>query len=463
MANKEKIALLSKYQMKVLYYKCKEGATHAEIAALLGRDVNTVQYHMTKIYQILEIKKAGKSKEEMESELKNEIGPIIRQMFATYDEVKTWAPIIKDGSQEEGGNPDEEMDEPLFEESQPPYKPPPSVEKLLNSAGRQPIHPEITEPPPPGRRRFNWWLIVGLIVFGLLIIIFLKSYPAIIAMIARPTSTPTQTISISRVPSLPTETPTEVPIPRASPTFIPPEIIDQKDGMILVYIPEGEFEMGSADTESPPHSVYLDAYRIDKTEVTNAQYAMCVASDACTKPANNYSSTRPSYYDNNQYADYPVIFVSWSQAATYCSWAGRRLPTEAEWEKAARGIEDFIYPWGNTFYGTLANYCDINCRNPWKGPYTDGYTDTSPVGNYPGGASMYDVLDMAGNVHEWVADWYAPYSLEHQTNPTGPDSGQDKIIRGGSWGDDADHIRSDVRSSINPNNWMDFIGFRCAR
>jgi formylglycine-generating enzyme required for sulfatase activity/DNA-binding CsgD family transcriptional regulator len=463
MANKRNIALLSKYQMKVLYYKCKEGATHAEIAELLGRDVNTIQYHMSKIYEVLDIKKAGKSKEEMESELKNEIGPIIRQMFTTINDVKIWAPIIKGIAQEGEENPGENTDEPVLEETQPPYKPPPSVEKFLNSTGRQPARPEIIVPPPPGRRRVNWRLIAGLLIFGLLIIIFLISYPAIAAMIARPSGTPTQPVSIFTAPPLSTVIPTEPPIPAASPTIIPPEIIDPKDGMILVYIPEGEFNMGSVDKESPPHLVYLDAYRIDKTEVTNAQYALCVASGVCTKPANIYSSTRGSYYDNNQYADYPVIFVSWDQAAAYCSWAGRRLPTEAEWEKAARGLEGFVYPWGYTFNGTFANYCDVNCPNPWKGPDDDGYTDTSPVGNYPRGASMYGVLDMAGNVHEWVADWYAPYASEPQTNPTGPASGQDKIIRGGSWGDDPDHLRSDIRSSINPNNWMDFIGFRCTR
>jgi formylglycine-generating enzyme required for sulfatase activity/DNA-binding CsgD family transcriptional regulator len=474
MSNKNKIALLSKYQMKVLYYKCKEGATHAEIAELLGRDVNTVQYHMTKIYKILEIKKSGKSKEEMESELKNEICPIIREMFSSYDEVKIWAPVIKDRLQEEKENPSKDVDEPPLEESQPPYKPPPSVEKILNSTKNQPINPEIIESPPPGRRRINWRLIIGFLVFGLLIIIFLKNSPSIFVMIAEPTNTPMQPIP---TPTAPPPSPTEISInilvPLPSPTFIPQEIIDPKDGMVLIHIPAREFEMGSSraedphafEEELPQHIVYLDAYWIDKTEVSNAQYALCVAeSGACTKPANNYSLNRASYYDNDQYVDYPVIFVSWSQAAAYCAWAGRRLPTEAEWENAARGPEPRIYPWGNAYDGTLANYCDVNCQTDWKDSrFDDGYIDTSPVGKYPNGASMYGVLDMAGNVYEWVADWYGPYSQDRQTNPTGPASGLEKIIRGGSWGDDPAHVRSSVRSPINADNWLNFVGFRCAR
>jgi formylglycine-generating enzyme required for sulfatase activity len=244
--------------------------------------------------------------------------------------------------------------------------------------------------------------------------------------------------------------------------------------MVLVSIPAGEFKMGSARAddpetlveELPQHVVYLDAYWIDKTEVTNAQYAMCVAdAGACTMPNNNTSLIRSNYYDSYQYANYPVIFVSWSQAAAYCAWAGRRLPTEAEWEKAARGPEARIYPWGNTFDGTLANYCDINCTNPWKGPFEDGYIETSPVGDYPAGASVYGILDMAGNVYEWVADWYGPYSRISQVNPTGPASGLEHIIRGGSWGDDFAHIRTAVRSHINVLDYYstNFIGFRCAR
>jgi formylglycine-generating enzyme required for sulfatase activity len=410
MANKENVFLLTKPQMVVLYLKCAEGLTHAEIAERIDREIKTVQYHMTNIYTILEIRQPGKSKEEMDSELKNEICPIIRKMFSSIDDIKTWAPVIKNTSQKNKENISEDIEEPLREESHPPYEPPPSLEKILNN-------PEILETPPPGRRRINWGLVIRIAVIVLLIL--------------------------------------------AGIIWI---IYSNRYGR-LVKIPAGEFRMGNA--EDGLHIVHLDSYWIDRTEVTNAQYALCVDSGACDPPANNYSLTRNSYYDNpqSQYADYPVIFVSWGQADAYCKWAGRRLPTEAEWEKAARGPEGLIYPWGNDFDGSLANYCDVNCLNDdWKDwDNNDGYIDTSPVGNYPDGASVYDVLDMAGNVHEWVDDWFAPYSTEDQANPTGPDTGNDKIIRGGSWGDDREHIRSDVRSPINPDNWMDFIGFRCAR
>ncbi len=207
MANKDNIALLSKYQMRVLYYKCKEGATHEQIAAYLGRDVNTVQYHMTKIYTVLEIRKPGKSREEMESELQNEIGPIIRQMFNSYDDLKIWAPVIRERAQEEKEDLRAEMEEPVPEEFPPPYIPPPSVQKVLESVEVQPIPPEILAPPPPGRRRTNWRLIVGiglvigLLAFGFLFVMLWKVYPSVSAMLAGPTLTPQPLPSPTAPPS----------------------------------------------------------------------------------------------------------------------------------------------------------------------------------------------------------------------------------------------------------------------
>ncbi|NLI41381.1 MAG: SUMF1/EgtB/PvdO family nonheme iron enzyme, partial [Caldisericales bacterium] len=171
----------------------------------------------------------------------------------------------------------------------------------------------------------------------------------------------------------------------------------EKDEMLMVYVPAGEFEMGDEDgalDEQPVHTVYLDEYWIDQTEVTNGQYERCVAADSCTVPKSSYSSTRDSYYGNRSYADYPVIYVDWNQADAYCKWAGGRLPTEAEWEKASRGTDGRDYPWGDSIDENHANY-DGNIG------------DTSEVGRYPKGASPYGALDMAGNVWEWVSDWYA--------------------------------------------------------
>jgi formylglycine-generating enzyme required for sulfatase activity len=428
---------------------------------------------MTKIYTVLEIRKPGKSREEMESELLNEIGPVIRQMFPTYDDVKIWAPLIRDRLQDEEEDPGEDADEPSPEESLPPYIPPPSVQKVLGSGQPPPTPPEILGPPPPGRRRIRWWLVGGLVALGVLLVVFLIIYrsipPGPIVPVPTPTAPPADT-------PLPLPSPTESPVtpPAPSPTLMPTfkVMVDPTDGMMRIQIPAGEFVMGSSqeqdpDTtaeEVPPHIVYLDDYWIDKMEVSNAQYAMCVAGGACTAPGDFSSITRAGYYGSAEYAEYPVISVSWSQAAAYCAWAGRRLPTEAEWEKAARGPDGRIYPWGNTFDGTLANYCDSSCLNDWRDlRFNDGYYDTSPVGEYPAGASLYGVLDMAGNVYEWVADWYAPYSPDPQTNPAGPNSGQERIIRGGSWGDDPVHVRAPIRSHLNGDSWMNFIGFRCAR
>jgi len=231
------------------------------------------------------------------------------------------------------------------------------------------------------------------------------------------------------------------------------------DGMPMVYVPPGEFEMGSAAGErdqQPPHVVALDAFWIDRTEVTNGQYEQCVEAGGCDPPAETGSYTRDSYYGDGAFVDYPVIYVSWDQAAAYCAWAGARLPTEAEWEYAARGSEGRTYPWGS-------DLPDCRKANYWG---ADGgcVGDTAAVGAYPAGASWCGAQDLAGNVWEWVADWYASdyYARSPARNPTGPASGESRVVRGGSWYHYRHLLQSTLRNYHAPGHRSHLVGFRCA-
>ena len=222
----------------------------------------------------------------------------------------------------------------------------------------------------------------------------------------------------------------------------------------MLYVPAGEFMMGltAADTEAfadekPPHPVYLDAFWIDRTEVTKAQYQRCVEAGVCAAPSCSGTGK----------GDHPVVCVRWQDASKYCAWAGRRLPTEAEWEKAARGTDGGKYPWGN-------DAPDCNRAN-YLGKDGGCVGATTAVDSHPSGASAYGALDMAGNVWEWVADWYNEkyYANSPAKNPQGPDTGDGRVLRGGSWLGDQRNVRAAVRNWYFPDAGDDRFGFRCAR
>jgi serine/threonine-protein kinase len=240
-----------------------------------------------------------------------------------------------------------------------------------------------------------------------------------------------------------------------------------QDGMAMVFVPAGDFIMGSllgigSDEEAPQHRVTLGGYWIDEAEVTNAQYRAFV--DATGYPAPALCKPDDLTYTDPEKTDHPVVCVSWDDAQAYCAWAGGRLPTEAEWEKAARGLDQRNYPWGNRFDGSRANYCDVQCELDYKDSQADdGYARTAPVGSYPAGASPFGALDMAGNVWEWVGDWYSfsYYGRSPEINPQGPGIGEERVLRGGAWSAFSENLRSAYRAWLAPGQGDRAIGFRC--
>ena len=271
-----------------------------------------------------------------------------------------------------------------------------------------------------------------------------------------PTSTFTQTISLTPTIGLGSTS------------------ISERDGVVLVHIPASEFIMGLTPDQAelflalceeceeddfypsmPAHRVYLDSYWIYLTEVTNKMYRLCVSAGECNRPVKSGSQTRSNYYGNPDYDNFPVVFVSWYDAERYCSWAGGRLPTEAEWEKAARGRNGRLFPWGDQAPNT-----SLTNTYPYNG-------DTTKVGSYPNGASPYGVLDMVGNVYEWIADWYRLdyYQSSDVRNPLGPQAGESgrRCVRGGSWGWGVPFASSAFRDWWEPGESGSGVGFRCVK
>jgi len=237
------------------------------------------------------------------------------------------------------------------------------------------------------------------------------------------------------------------------PKIVTKSVTSPIDGMTMVYIPAGKFLMGddrSLTKATHQHLVYLDAYWIDQTEVTNQMYALCVDSGTCRLPVQS-KGVNP-YYGNPRYDNYPIVYVDWNEAVRYCTWANRRLPTEAEWEKAARGTDGRRYPWGDEKPNSkLLNFQD-NIGTPL------------PVDRYPSGASPYGILNMAGNVREWVADWYGnnAYNENHSRNPLGPETGVVRSLRGGHFSDSWQQVSTYNRFSHEPQSAGLARGFRCA-
>jgi eukaryotic-like serine/threonine-protein kinase len=309
----------------------------------------------------------------------------------------------------------------------------PQVPTLISPTPKQ-LSPPRSPPKKPrpvkhGRKSTSSWMTL-IIILSLCLI---ASLGASVASLGISSTSNREYTAISSTPSV--------------------QAVDLTDVQV-VYIPAGEFPMGChpdhndgypcPPAELPLHVVYLDAYYIDATPVTNNQYVQCIAAGVCEASSNRAA---PYYY-----GEYPVTWVNWHKAQTYCTWVGKRLPTEAEWEKAARGTTAQAYPWGDR-----SPDCALANANLCVG-------STTEVGSYPIGASPYGALDMAGNVWEWVSDWYSDlyYSESPYANPLGPNAGLSKVIRGGSWAASSTHIRTSHRIHHIPSHEVTPVSFRCA-
>jgi len=336
------------------------------------------------------------------------------------------------------------------------------------------------------------FLVGGGIVFSLLLN---QKSPnrdaAMTSAAASPITNPPMDATLTLPPEASPTVPTSSPAPSPSPEGPEPVITDDK-GVTMVLIPAGDFSMGNSmeqsltecirlfpkdatnnckeeyfADETPSHKVFLDSFYFDQYEVTNLLYKACVNAGACQPPSQTGSETHEAYYGETEFNDYPVIWVNWNMAKTYCEWRGARLPTEAEWEKAARGNSTQNYPWGATYEGLKANSCDINCPRQFANKsFADGFDELAPVTAFPDGVSSYGIFNLSGNVSEWVSDWYSSgyYTLTNQNgkNPPGPEIGEERVFRGGSWSRFPINLRLVTRSKKAPDFIANDLGFRCA-
>ena len=321
------------------------------------------------------------------------------------------------------------------------------------------------------KRKKKWIVPVVLAVLGVFGIAvvgggywYLSNNPGLFAPV--PTATQQVLPSPTHTPVPPTNTPTEEPTPTEAPptataapteATIPSEIQDEKN-VPMILIPAGEFTMGSDSTgdasSRPAHEVNVDAFYIDKYEVTNEMYDACSYQVECRRPLNPGSVTRTTYFSNPVFANYPVLYVDWKMANAYCEWRGARLPTEAEWEKAARGTDERTYPWGNDEIDcSLAN--SAGCVG-----------DTTPVDQHVNGLSPYGLYGMAGNVWEWTSSIDKPYPYDATDGRENMDDAYSKrIARGGSWHTfgNSGNVRTDTRFALDPGYSGAYVGIRCVR
>lgn len=305
------------------------------------------------------------------------------------------------------------------------------------------------------RKRLLIIFSIFFVLVVMLISMLIRGWPIFEYYLSVPTTTPTQTfvpLTTTSFAFIPTLIKTSTIELTHTPTVITmqTEITDDK-GVGMVFVPSGNFLMGREGyvTQQPVHTVYTDDFYIDKFEITNKMYRDCVNAGACEPPKKYSSDKHSSYFDNMQFDDYPIMYVNWYMAKNYCEWRGARLPTEAEWEKSARGTDGRTYPWGNTIDCSYANY--LSC-----------VFDQTKVGSYEKGRSIYGTYDMAGNVWEWVSSIFSSYPYNVTDGRENLNTNSVRAIRGGSAGDPDINVASAHRDGHFSSYYADGLGFRCA-